>query len=169
MKLCQCGCGGEIKEDKKFVSGHNTRGSNHPMWKGGRKIHDAGYILIWKPEHPFCNNQGYVREHRLVMEQHLGRYLEPIEIVHHIDGNRKNNNISNLELTNQEMHAKNHVIQRRPEILSRACGICGSSNTTYRKKDKYYVWRKNPLNKDEWTCNNCYENIRRSLHKDLVV
>jgi hypothetical protein len=32
------------------------------------------------------------------MEQHLGRYLEKYETVHHKDGDRLNNDISNLEL-----------------------------------------------------------------------
>lgn len=41
---------------------------------------------------------GYVQEHRLVLEKHLGRFLLPTEVVHHIDGNHANNDISNLQL-----------------------------------------------------------------------
>jgi len=43
-------------------------------------------------------------EHRLVMEQHLGRYLLPTEIVHHRDSNRQNNDISNLEMRTRRTH-----------------------------------------------------------------
>jgi hypothetical protein len=52
----------------------------NPNWNGGRKI-SYGYVLILKPEHPF-NIAGYVREHRLVMEEFLGRYLTAEEVVH---------------------------------------------------------------------------------------
>jgi hypothetical protein len=40
----------------------------------------------------------YILEHRLVMEQHIGRFLEPTEVVHHIDENPSNNDIANLRL-----------------------------------------------------------------------
>src|SRR5688572_7077473 len=49
-----------------------------------------------------------VKEHRVVMEQHLGRILSPEEIVHHRDEVRTNNTISNLEITTHVEHAKHH-------------------------------------------------------------
>lgn len=67
-------------------------------WTGGRIVDEDGYILIKKLDHPNCDRHGYVREHRLVMEQKLGRYLDRREVVHHIDGNKQNNSIDNLEL-----------------------------------------------------------------------
>ena len=73
-------------------------GENHPMWKGGIKIHEQGYIYRWKPEHPFADNQGYVREHRLVMEEYIGRYLTKEEVVHHKNGVKTDNKIENLFL-----------------------------------------------------------------------
>ena len=58
-----------------------------------------GYVLIEAPEgHPRARHDGSVLEHRHVVEQYLGRYIEDWEIVHHKDGNRQNNIISNLEL-----------------------------------------------------------------------
>ena len=73
-------------------------GSNSPFWKDGSTIDKDGYRLLFVPNHPFANSSGYVREHRLVMEKVLGRYLTPFEVVHHKDKNKLNNSPDNLEL-----------------------------------------------------------------------
>jgi len=71
---------------------------NHPRWKGGRIIDQDGYVLVKCPDHPNNDRQNYGREHRLVMEQTLGRYLDPQEVVHHKDGDKQNNHPDNLEV-----------------------------------------------------------------------
>ncbi|KZX63212.1 hypothetical protein A3710_17365 [Stutzerimonas frequens] len=48
------------------------------------------------------------REHRALMEQHLGRKLEPWELIHHKDGNKTNNDIANLELCEWGEHTAEH-------------------------------------------------------------
>ena len=56
-------------------------------------------------------------EHRLVMEDKLGRYLTPEEEVHHIDGNRANNDPDNLRLfPNKATHAAHHRRLEKGEI-----------------------------------------------------
>ena len=56
------------------------------------------YITVYVPDHPFCTKQGTVLQHRLVMEQMVGRYLERYENVHHKNGDRTDNTPDNLEL-----------------------------------------------------------------------
>lgn len=103
-----------LTEDDSRVKKYVRKGRLHPNWKGGRRISKLGYILVHCPEHPNHNASGYVFEHRLVMEAHLGRYLTPEEVVHHINGIVWDNRIENLMLfENKGAHKRHHVMLRR--------------------------------------------------------
>ena len=72
-------------------------GKDSPSWKGGRRLNDSGYVMIYMPNHPNRDKTtNYIREHRIVVEGYIGRYLLTTEDVHHIDGNKENNVIDNL-------------------------------------------------------------------------
>lgn len=70
----------------------------------GFRVTKSGYIEITKGE-----NKGRL-EHVLVMERKIGRRLYSNECVHHIDHNKKNNHISNLELMTKSEHARHHAL-----------------------------------------------------------
>lgn len=77
-------------------------GSKNYKYKG-KYLHSAGYVTV---------NLGANKrdlEHRLIMEKKLGRKLYPYEVVHHINGNKKDNRIKNLMVCNQSEHIKNHA------------------------------------------------------------
>lgn len=103
------------KGHKSFTDGSNLKGlqagKSHWKWNGGRYI-AQGYFLIWMPEHPNSSKNGYIQEHRLIMEKKLGRYLTKSEIVHHINGNKLDNNVSNLLLLTRSEHATLHLKER---------------------------------------------------------
>ncbi len=107
---CRCDCGNVVN----VMGGHLRRGDtkscgclqreivldrigkDNPNWKGGKHINSAGYILILKPDHPFADKNSNVLEHRLVMENMIGRYLRPEEVVHHANNIRDDNSEDNL-------------------------------------------------------------------------
>jgi transposase len=74
----------------------------------GYTIKHNGYVLIYKPEHPRADKRGYIPEHTLVMEQDIGRYLKPNEVVHHINGIKNDNRIENLKLMTAFQHKSLH-------------------------------------------------------------
>lgn len=98
------------------------RGTNSRRWKGGRQIR-RGYVFIHQPDHPSChgNKRAYVAEHRLVMEQQLGRVLFPYENVHHKNGDRADNRLENLELWEKQQPPG----QRATEIKHCPTCTCG--------------------------------------------
>lgn len=110
------------KEDKRQIAIRNLgkfigiRGKDHPRWKGGIYYNDQGYRLIWSPDHPKKDKRGYVREHRLVMEKILGRFLRHDELIHHINGNKTDNRERNLCIVTRAEHASMHH-KKGPEII----------------------------------------------------
>jgi uncharacterized protein (DUF1330 family) len=75
--------------------------------KRGWKL-TQGYVRIWNPEHPMSRKDGYVPAHRIIMAEHIGRMLKTEEHVHHINGNRQDNRIENLELVHRKDHPSKH-------------------------------------------------------------
>lgn len=156
FKTCKCGCGKPTK--RIWYIGHANKGKKHteehkkkcsqPLekngrWKGGKMIDRNGYVLIKNRQHPYANNCGYVREHRIIMEQHIGRYLQPNEVIHHKNHVKDDNRIENLMLLN---NASEHNKECR-------------TGRKYPRKN--IVW---------FTCQRCHKKFYRSAYwKNKVV
>ena len=117
---CLCDCGNTIiTRLSSLRSGHTSScgciqkeiakiNARKTFWKGGKSDDGSGYVRIYIPEHPLHKTQ-YVREHRLVAETMLGRYLKPEEIVHHVNGDRADNRPENLVIfASHSEHKKFH-------------------------------------------------------------
>lgn len=100
-------------------------GPLNPAWAGGRRQRADGY---WYLRVDGCDRL----EHREVAAKSLGRTLRDDEIVHHRDGDRSNNNPSNLAVMSQAEHAALHA----PDLLSRRNGHRGSSNPRAKLTDE---------------------------------
>jgi hypothetical protein len=104
----------------KPCSNRARTGVHAAHWKGGTHKDPKGYIQQHAPEHPAAKGNGYVMQHRLVMEQIIGRYLTADEVVHHIDGNRANNCPDNLQLMTRGDHTALHRPDRNRKTLGRS-------------------------------------------------
>lgn len=119
---------------KKGYKPYNTGlpPEQQPGYKGGHQKTGNGYIHLLIPNHPFADKRGRVFEHRYILEQQLGRYLEKNERVDHINGNPSDNRIENLRLAT---HGQNLMNRGRP-----INNTTGYKNIYLDKKSgKYYV------------------------------
>jgi len=97
------------------ASRQRMTGSGCPRWNGGKYLTHAGYLMVRPPAdypHSPPDKRGYIREHRMVMEMHLGRALRPGEVVHHLNGDKIDNRIENLEVCDsQSEHITGHSVE----------------------------------------------------------
>lgn len=109
---CRCDCGTDKVVPRSSMVHSKTkscgclqreavtrlRGELSPNWRGGKFSTENGYVRILEVTKPGEGPSRREFEHRLVMERHLGRRLYANETVHHRNGIRSDNDISNLEL-----------------------------------------------------------------------
>ena len=140
---CACGCGTIIpafdnrNRPRRYAKGHRVG--------KGKRMDKRGYVWVVIP-----GTGNKVQEHRLIMEQIIGRKLKLNERVHHENGNKSDNRPENLELMAEKEH--NHL-HRPPlkipqETIKCACG-CGAELNRYdsRGRERIYLspshaWKK---------------------------
>lgn len=116
-----------------------------------------GYKQIYLPNHPNASKNGCVYEHVIIAEKKLGRLLKDSEVVHHIDGNKKNNSESNLMVfaTNND-----HVMFHKSGKAYESDGVWHSIPTQYQKKcafcgKLFYVRLKQEKNRRKYCSKVC--------------
>lgn len=123
----------------------NQKGKNNRGWKGG-KYKNHGYIYVLCPKHPYCTLRGYVREHHLIMEKKIGRFLKKEEIVHHINEIRDDNRIENLKLFKKgehiSLHHKGKVVSDKTKIKQSKTRKSLFKKNKFIKPEKGRGWLK---------------------------
>lgn len=83
----------------------------------------GGYIYCrTEPLHPKANSKGLYPEHRVVMENYIGRPLLDEEDVHHKNEDKTDNRIENLEILTKSEHSKKHNLVKEKIIITCKCG-----------------------------------------------
>lgn len=113
-KYCSIKCSGTlIKKGQHFNPNGEIKkgqiGALNLSFKGGRSF-TQGYVRILIP-----GTGKYQLEHRLIVEEYLGRKLFRDEVVHHLNGNRHDNRIENLQVIPKKRHDQIETTKRWQE------------------------------------------------------
>ena len=122
-------CGKRVTNKALRCRTCSNKGENNPRWKGGL-IKTSGKkgiyrISVYAPEHPMSDSRGYCLRSRLVLAEKLGRNLEPEEICHHINFDKKDDRPGNLrQFRDHSAHTKYHktrvksiMLEHRPNSI----------------------------------------------------
>jgi hypothetical protein len=127
--------------------------------KGGHGwINGYGYRMLWR-------DGTHILEHRYLMEQHLGRKLKKSEHIHHVNGDKTDNRIENLEITSNHKHKSAHC--REYPNGEKPCSKCGEvkelSQFSFRLNSRKVKVRRRFYN--SWCKQCCYKVHKERRHK----
>jgi len=148
---CACGCGklapvifresgprkGHVKRYAQFIPGHGNRDWGRRMKAmlpgtldllpiGATRLHHSNPTLVYRQIKAGPGRAGWRFEHRVVVEQHIGRRLDRNEHVHHRNGNTLDNRIENLVCMSHSDHSKHHHNLQRWAKKFDHCRWCGT-------------------------------------------
>jgi endogenous inhibitor of DNA gyrase (YacG/DUF329 family) len=101
-------CSQRCAADHKIVRPSGRIHNGRPV-----RINAFGYVMIWEPSHPNQGMKGWQLEHRFLVEQALGRYLTSDEQVDHVNQDKTDNRLENLQV----LDASSHSIKTNAENL----------------------------------------------------
>lgn len=103
------------------------------LWKIEKLVGKGEYLYAIVRNHPNANTQGYVLAHRIVAENMIGRLLYPNEVVHHVNGDKKDNRPENLQVMDKIDH---HILHRSTgrTIVYLKCPWCKNEFVRERKQ-----------------------------------
>jgi len=96
------------------------------LWKIEKIVSKGTYNYAVVRNHPKADKHGYVLEHRVVVENHLNRLLNSDEIVHHKNGQKKDNRITNLEVLTTLAHNREHSKDVGKRWVTLRCPNCSA-------------------------------------------
>ena len=111
------------------------------------------YFFVVDREHPMADSRGRILEHRYIMSNHLSRILSQDEVVHHKDGNCKNNSLNNLQLLERGEHT---ILHQPTDLVILECYRCGI---------EFERARRNIRNKRQFCSWKCYKSMGKGKKK----
>lgn len=115
------------------------------MWKIEKIVSKGDYNYAVVKDHPSATKNGYVLEHRIIIENYLGRILNSNEVVHHDNECKKDNRIENLVLTTKKDHAILHGLRKGHILVEMKCPQC-KKLFIIRRNQTFYVKKKGNYN-----------------------
>lgn len=135
-------------EKKRFAQGHASKlrtGLKAVNYKNGISLSKEGYLMIYKPYHPYCNHQGYIRLHRIIKEIYLSiKYGYPVYInpnldIHHINHNILDNRPKNLQILSKKDHGYYHGKYRKGMKYNKKYNPCSTALTLQISHNNVYI------------------------------
>ncbi len=89
-------------------------GSANGRWNRERLLSSHGYVRVRVgADHPLADCDGYCYEHRIVWMAAGRRAPRPTQTLHHVNGDKQDNRLANLEVLSRSEHARMHAVSRR--------------------------------------------------------
>ncbi len=171
---CVCDCGNHCAVLSPYLVENKTKscgcdrwrkGVKHANWKNGKISHIYGYVMIHIPGHKRAI-KNYVLEHIFIVEKILGTTLREGVVIHHVNGDRKDNSNNNLVVCENQayhmlLHQRERALKESGDSNNIKCPICKE----YDSKQNLII-TKDGQNRGHKGCANEYKRINRLKKKN---